>query len=145
MNPNMAMQDMSMMMNTARRSNVTLVRASEFSQPAPAGHFLNKFGQSERNFVVGAVSDEGSVPQVMELMNGAATMVLTKPDSLIFKKMKNESNPMRRAEIVFLSILNRQILAEERDMLVKELEKGDKAMPNLIWALLNTPEFIFIK
>jgi len=139
------MQDMSMMMNTARRSNVTLVRASELSQPAPAGHLLRKFGQSERNFVIGAASDEGSVPQVMELMNGAATMVLTKPDSLIFKKMKNVSQPMLRAEIAFLSILNRHILPEERTMLVQELEKGGQAMPNLIWALLNTPEFIFIK
>ena len=81
----------------------------------------------------------------MELMNGAATMVLTKPDSLIFKKMKNVSQPMLRAEIAFLSILNRHILPEERTMLVQELEKGGQAMPNLIWALLNTPEFIFIK
>ena len=139
------MQDMSMMLQTARRSNVTLARASELQQPMPPGHFLSKFGQSERNFVVGAASVEGSVPQVMELMNGAATMVLTKPDSLLFQKMKNAKTPMDRAQIVFLSILNRRILPEEHKMLVEELKRGPQAMPNLIWALLNTPEFIFIK
>ena len=142
--PNM-MNNMSMMLGTARRSNVTLARASELEQPMPNGHFLRKFGQSERNFVVGAASVEGSVPQVMELMNGAATMVLTKPDSLLFQKMKRAQDPMKRAEIVFLSILNRRILPEEHKMLVEELKKGPSAMPNLIWALLNTPEFIFIK
>ena len=52
------MQDMSMMLQTARRSNVTLARASELQQPMPPGHFLSKFGQSERNFVVGAAGVE---------------------------------------------------------------------------------------
>ena len=94
---------------------------------------------------MGAASVEGSVPQVMELMNGAATMVLTKPDSLLFQKMKNAKTPMDRAQIVFLSILNRRILPEEHKMLVEELKRGPQSMPNLIWALLNTPEFIFIK
>jgi hypothetical protein len=115
-------------------------------QPAPVGHFLRKFGQSERNFVVGAASVEGSVPQVMELMNGAATMVLTQPNSLLFQNLKKKKDPMERAEVVFLSILNRRMLPVERKMLVKELESGgDAAISNLIWALLNTPEFLFVK
>ena len=68
----------------------------------PPGHFLSKFGQSERNFVVGAASVEGSVPQVMELMNGAATMVLTKPDfSFTFLVVEKCEDPMDRAQIVF--------------------------------------------
>ena len=137
---------MSMMMKSAGRSRLVLARASELEQPAPPSHFLRKFGQSERNFVVGATSAEGSVPQVMELMNGAATMVLTQPNSLIFKNLKQKKEPMQRAEVVFLSILNRKMLPEERKMLVKELENGgDEAISVLIWALLNTPEFLFVK
>ena len=137
---------MSMMMRTAGRNQLVLARASELEQPAPDGHFLRKFGQSERNFVVDAASAEGSVPQVMELMNGAATMVLTQPNSLLFKNLKRKSEPMQRAEVVFLSILNRTMLPEEKKMLIKELENGgDTAIANLIWALLNTPEFLFVK
>lgn len=137
---------MSMMMKSAGRNRLVLARASELEQPAPVGHFLRKFGQSERNFVVGAASVEGSVPQVMELMNGAATMVLTQPNSLLFQNLKKKKDPMERAEVVFLSILNRRMLPVERKMLVKELESGgDAAISNLIWALLNTPEFLFVK
>ena len=139
-------QDMSMMMKSAGRNRLTLARASELEQPAPTGHFLRKFGQSERNFIVGAASAEGSVPQVMELMNGAATMVLTQPNSLLFQSLKRQPEPMEKAEIIFLSILNRRMLPVERQMLVKELESGgDAAIANLIWALLNTPEFLFVK
>ena len=138
--------DMASMMKSAGKSRLVLARASELEQPAPVGHCLRKFGQSERNFVVGAASNKGSVPQVMELMNGAATMVLTQPNSIIFQNLRNETEPMERAEVVFLSILNRKMLPIERKMLVDELEGGgNAAIANLIWALLNTPEFLFVK
>lgn len=128
------------------KKRLVLARASELEQPAPPGHFLRKFGQSERTYVVGASSLSGSVPQVMELMNGFATEALTRPDSLIFRKMKYEKNPAKRAEVVFLSILNRTTTQSERDLLLKQLSRGDeKDMADLIWALLTTPEFFFIK
>ncbi len=128
------------------KKRLVLARASELEQPAPPGHFLRKFGQSERNFVVGASSLTGSVPQVMELMNGFATEALTQPDSLIFRKMKYEKNPAKRAEVVFLSILSRTTTEMERKLLLEQLSRGDdKDMADLIWALLTTPEFFFIK
>lgn len=134
-----------MMMRDARRNKMVLARASELTQPAPQGHFLRDFGQSNRDFLVDAGTRTGSVPQVMELMNGAATTILTKPNSLIFQKMKDSKDPMARAEIVFLSILNRKMLPNERELIVGELKRGDGAFSDLIWALLNTPEFLFVK
>ncbi len=128
------------------KKKLILARASELEQPAPPGHFLRKFGQSERTFVVGASNLTGSVPQVMELMNGFATEALTHPDSLIFRKMKNEADPAKRAEVVFLSILSRATTKSERKLLLDQLSRGDdKDMADLIWALLTTPEFFFIK
>ena len=125
---------------------MVLTRASELQQPAPDGHFLQKFGQSERNFVIEASTRTGSVPQVMELMNGYATENLARPGSLIFRKIKNEPDVAKRADMVFLSILTRRTTAKERDLLLTELRKGNsEAMSDLIWALLNTPEFFFIK
>ena len=82
----------------------------------------------------------------MELMNGFATEAITRPDSLLFRKIKNEKDPFKRAEIAFLSILGRVATSSERVVLLKQLHRGsDKEMRNLIWALLNTPEFFFIK
>ncbi|MFP6901309.1 MAG: DUF1549 domain-containing protein [Opitutales bacterium] len=136
---------MQMMMARGKGGRMILTRASELQQPAPDGHFLQKFGQSERNFVINASTRTGSVPQVMELMNGYATESLTRPDSLIFRKIKNETDPAKRADVVFLSILTRRTTAKERELLLSELQKGTDAMADLIWALLNTPEFFFIK
>ena len=134
-----------MMMRDARRNRMILARASELPQPAPQGHFLRDFGQSSRNFLVDAATLEGSVPQVMELMNGAATQILANRNSLIFQKMKAEKDPLKRADIVFLSILSRKMTPKEQAMIVQELKRGDAALTDLIWALLNTPEFLFIK
>ncbi|MFP6900588.1 MAG: DUF1553 domain-containing protein, partial [Opitutales bacterium] len=128
------------------KKRLVLARASELEQPAPPGHFLRKFGQSERTYVVGASNLSGSVPQVMELMNGFATEAIIRPDSLLFRKMKNEEDVFKRAEIAFLSILGRVATTTERLVLLKQLHRGDdKEMGDLIWALLNTPEFFFIK
>lgn len=143
--PPNAAQRAALLMKDALGKGMTLARASELPAPAPQDHFLQKFGQSERAFVVEANSLEGSVPQIMELMNGYATQILTQPNSRIFIKMKREKSAMDRAEIVFLSILTRQMLDSERQLLVKELKRGDAAFSDLIWALLNTPEFLFIK
>jgi hypothetical protein len=137
--------EMMMMMRDARRNRMILARASELPQPAPQGHFLRDFGQSNRNFLVDAATLEGSVPQVMELMNGAATQILANRNSLIFQKIKAEKKPLNRAEIVFLSILSRKMTPNEQAMMVQELKRGDAALTDLIWALLNTPEFMFIK
>jgi len=133
---------------TSGRGKETLIlaRASELEQPTPQGHFLRKFGQSERTYVAGASNLSGSVPQIMELMNGFATEALINQDSLIFRKMKDERSPSKRAEIVFLSVLNRLANRAEQKLLRKTLLKSDDDdMADLIWALLNTPEFFFIK
>jgi hypothetical protein len=142
--PNAA-QRAALLTKDAQSKGMTLARASELPSPAPQDHFLQKFGQSERTFIVDANSLDGSVPQIMELMNGYAQQILTQPNSRIFIKMKRETKPIERAEIVFLSILTRQMLAAERKLLIKELERGDAGFSDLIWALLNTPEFLFIK
>ena len=128
-----------------KKNNLILARASELPQPAPSGHLLRKFGQSERLFVVGASNRVGSVPQLMELMNGFPTEVLTSRDSLLFRKVRSVSDPRKQAEVVFLSILNRLPTKKEQELLLAQTGSSEEDLSDLIWALLNTPEFFFIK
>jgi len=128
-----------------KQTNLILARASELPQPAPSGHLLRKFGQSERLFVVGASSRVGSVPQLMELMNGFPTEVLTSRDSLLFRKVRSVSDSRKQAEVVFLSILNRLPTESEKKLLLDQTGSSEGDLSDLIWALLNTPEFFFIK
>lgn len=128
-----------------KKTSLILARASELPQPAPSGHLLRKFGQSERLFVVGASSRVGSVPQLMELMNGFPTEVLTSQDSLLFRKVRSVSDPRKQAEVVFLSILSRLPTESEKKLLLDQTGSSEGDLSDLIWALLNTPEFFFIK
>jgi hypothetical protein len=128
-----------------KQTKLILARASELPQPAPSGHLLRKFGQSERLFVVGSSSRVGSVPQLMELMNGFPTEVLTSRDSLLFRKVRSAPDPRKQAEVVFLSILNRLPTESEKKLLLDQTGSSEGDLSDLIWALLNTPEFFFIK
>ncbi len=133
-------------MNAAKSRKILLARASELPQPSDPAHFLSKFGQSDRTFVIGASSLDGSVPQVMELMNGYATEILTQPGSRIFLEMKNLRSNFEKADVVFLSILSRRAVSNEQHLIDNELRAGGAAVfADLIWALLNTPEFLFVK
>ncbi len=137
---------MTKLMEEAQKKKILLARASELPQPAAPAHFLSKFGQSQRTYVIGASSLEGSVPQVMELMNGYATEALTSPGSRIFLDMKRLRSNFEKADVVFLSLLSRPALPNEQHLLDKELRSnGEEVFSDLIWALLNTPEFLFVK
>lgn len=134
------------LMDVARKKKILLARASELPQPSDPAHFLSQFGQSQRNFVIRASSLEGSVPQVMELMNGYTTEILTQPGSKIFLDMKNLRSNFEKANVVFLSILSRRAVGNEHHLIDKELSYGgEEVFADLIWALLNTPEFLFVK
>jgi len=125
-------------------SKILLTRASELPQPASDSHFLQKFGQSDRDFIIDAASRNGSVPQIMEMMNGFATESICKSESLLFQKIKNAEGNDQKAAIVFMSILNRRPTSEELTLLEEEI-KDESGQRRLIWALLNTPEFFFLK
>jgi len=124
--------------------NMVLMRASELPQPAPGGHFLRDFGQSERTLIDGG-SREGSVPQALMMMNGKAQEMLTNKDSLIFRTMEKYKSPAEKAEVIFYSILNRQPTLREKDIAKRVTAEGDAGYASMIWALINTREFCFIQ
>ncbi len=123
---------------------MNLMRAAELPQPAPGGHFLRDFGQSERLLIDGG-SKEGSVPQVLMMMNGKAQEMLTNKDSLIFRNMEKVKSPADKAETIFLSILNRRPTLREKDIAKRITADGEQGYADMIWALINTREFCFIQ
>lgn len=126
-------------------NGMVLRRAAEIEQPAPGGHFLAEFGQSTRMIIDGG-SKVGSVPQVLMMMNGKAQEMLTSKDSLIFRTMDKVHSPSDKVEAVFISILNRRPTLQEKDIAKRGLESaGDDGFSNLIWALINTREFMFLQ
>jgi hypothetical protein len=138
-------EDMMMEDKIVNYNGMKLMRASELEQPAPPGHFLREFGQSER-LVGDSNSKAGSVPQVLTLMNGKAQDMLTNKDSLIHRTLKTARDPAEKTEMVFLSVLSRHPTLREKDIAKKEIQAhGDEGYSNMIWALINTREFTFVQ
>lgn len=121
-----------------------LMRASELPQPAPGGHFLTDFGQSPRNLIDGSTKI-GNVPQILMMMNGKAQKMLTSEDSLIFRTMEKVRDPSAKVEAMFLSIMSRKPNVNEKDIAKRVLAQGPDGYSNMIWALINTREFMFIQ
>lgn len=122
-----------------------LVRAAELPMPRPAGHFLRQFGQSDREAI--EVSNvDGSVPQVLQMFNGPITHMLLEGSSVMYKNVTAEKATDGRIDVVFLSILSRKPSADERKAATAEIKvHGDAGYGNVIWALVNTREFLFIQ
>jgi len=122
-----------------------LVRASELPSPQPPGHFLRQFGQSDRE-AIEVSSEDGSVPQVLQMFNGPITHMLLEPGSVMYKNVTSEKSPDARIDVIFQSILARRPAESERQAAQAEIKAhGDAGYGNVIWALVNTREFLFIQ
>jgi len=122
-----------------------LVRASELPSPQPPGHFLRQFGQSDRE-AIEVSSEDGSVPQVLQMFNGPITHMLLEPESLMYKSVIAEKSAEARIDVIFLSILSRRPTLAERQVALSEIKShGDAGYGNVIWALVNTREFLFVQ
>ncbi|MEM9646392.1 MAG: DUF1553 domain-containing protein, partial [Planctomycetota bacterium] len=123
-----------------------LCRASELPSPVPSAHFLRQFGQGDRETING--SDlSATVPQILAMFNGPITHVMLENGSSIFDDLMSEANPRDRIEAIFLSVLSRKPSHTDRRIAAAELQqnKGQGiGYGNIVWALLNTREFMFI-
>jgi thermostable 8-oxoguanine DNA glycosylase len=127
--------------NSARQE---FSRASEVQSPAPANHFLRRFGQSDREIIDGA-SLEASVPQALTLLNGKVEDYLIRnPVSMINRSLDVAKTPAEGIRAAFLSILSREPNAQEMAMFTKRFEKDPtQARQDIVWVLVNSNEFMF--
>lgn len=125
--------------------NDTDLRASELAQPAPAASMLDTFGQSDRR-ITDDHNYDGSVPQVLALMNGPVTERLTGLSSKVVDDLEELDGPDDKVRGVFFTLLNRFPSSDELQLGVSMIEDhGDEGISDLAWALMNSPEFLFIQ
>jgi len=119
---------------------------------------LSQFGVGDRDSIQSR-SEGATVPQVLTMFNGWTTHTMLEEGSVIYDNVgkAGQSNGSKGAiDTIFLSILSRHPTASELGISRSELlaativtPKGKKDLRpgcgNLIWALLNTREFMFIQ
>jgi hypothetical protein len=125
------------------RNGLVLARASELPQPERDQHFLRMFGQSDRQ-IADSQSDEGSIPQVLMLMNGEAQRVIGQNDSLVVKTAAAQTTPEQQIESLYLSFFSRKPKPDELADAVGAIGSG-LTMRDLSWVLFNTREFVFVE
>ncbi len=126
-------------------NGMRLMRAAELEQPAPPGHFLRVFGQSERLFIDGG-NTFGSQPQVLMLMNGSVQEMITNPDSLMIRSAKKRESAEEQVKDIFLTVLARKPTAAELTRSVAAVKEApETASSDLIWSLLSGLEFLFVQ
>ena len=100
-----------------------IYRASELQTPAQPGHFLQEFGQSDREIADNA-NKHASVTQALTLLNGTFYGALFNKESPLMKKLSEAIEPQEKIEVLFLSILNREPTSEEIKMCMAELSSA---------------------
>ena len=124
-----------------------MVRSADLRSPAPNGHFLREFGQSDRELVENS-NDEASVGQALMLLNGRVFSQLVNPYTVISRSMKRAAakGPDSLIDTVYLSLMSRTATEEEKALLRPVVEKGSAtAQGDLLWTVLNTRQFFFIQ
>ena len=124
------------------RFGLMLARASELPQPSPENHFLRVFGQGDRLLADSAAND-GSVPQVLQLMNGAVGKMVSDPKSTAVAAAAAAKTPESQVDTLYLSLLSRHPRPDELAKSTRALA-GGLTTADLAWVLVNTREFLFL-
>ena len=133
--------------NFQRSLHQTWSRAAELPSPAPRGHFLREFGQSDRDIIENA-SDEASVPQALTMMNGSLLNQLTSAWSTLSINLRKAKTNEEKIDTLFLSLYSRKPNVKEKAHMLQTLESY--ATSKTLWeditlAALSTQRFIFVE
>ncbi|MFN0079875.1 MAG: DUF1549 domain-containing protein [Prosthecobacter sp.] len=120
------------------------LRAAEISSPAPRGHYLRDFGQSDRETIENANHD-ASVPQALTLMNSELLPEILGPFSALNLTLSKMNGADQQMQATYLTLLSRKPTAVEQATWQKARDSGIGQIDDLIFALINTQQFIFIQ
>jgi len=113
--------------------------------PAPIGHLIREFGGSDREQIENA-NKSASATQVLNLLNGfVETRLLKNKNFEVIKAIESEKSLSDKITVGYKYILNREPSAKEIKIFTDNIKDTKYAYKEIIWTLINTHEFIFIK
>jgi len=123
-----------------------MLRAADLRSPAPNGHFLREFGQSDRELVENA-NEDATVGQALMLLNGKTFTNMVNPYTMISRSLRRTTTPEEAIDTIYLALFSRKATAGE--MAVLKPIVGEKptvaGKGDALWTALNTRQFYFIQ
>ena len=117
------------------------VRASHVNRPSNNLNVLIEFGRSDRRLVDNG-SSEGSITQLLLLMNSPLVSSLSNNNSALIKNVNNAKDNTTKLFLLFYSIIGRSPSIEDVKLFKPYVKK--KQYQDVIWALINSHEAKFI-
>lgn len=122
-----------------------ILRASEIPLPLRLGHFLRQFGQSDRR-EIDAFNRDPNTTHSLALMNGDLTEdILAKTSHLQQSLKASKASPQERIQLLYRAVLVREPTPEELSQLTTLTQGSTDPERDILWALLNSPEFLFLQ
>jgi hypothetical protein len=122
-----------------------MARAVELESPAKRGHFLRDFGQSDREVIENS-SSHASVPQALYLLNSPLNIAIHNSNSILGAQLASLQKPEDKIDLVYRSMLTRKPNQPEMERILTNYQTyGEETIEDLVWALLNSRQFIFIQ
>jgi hypothetical protein len=122
----------------------------KMASPAPVGHFLRVFGQTDRSTLDEKRDPSPSMRQALMMLNGKITHEASRVGDLepMYKLLTGAAPNLDEAvKLAYMEILTRrpkaEELAEAKQMLGEAATPLD-GMADLRWVLLNCHEFRFL-
>jgi hypothetical protein len=122
-----------------------MARAVELESPAKRGHFLRDFGQSDRE-VIGNSSSNASIPQALYLLNSPLNVAIQNSNAFLGGLLAALQKPEDKIDLIYRSMLTRKPTQIEMERILTNYQTyGEETIEDLVWALLNSRQFIFIQ
>lgn len=125
------------------------IRAVQVPDPGSNSYFLRSFGRSDRVTACACErTGDVSLPNVLHLICGdTITSKVNSGSCWLAKRLKEEKDDAKLLDDVFLRVLARKPTAHERAKVMELLKDKDttrdELFRDLLWALLNSKEFLF--
>ena len=131
--------------STARIPGVPVdFRATQLPDPKVRLSFLDMFGRPPRESPCECErSSDVSLGQTLNLVNGQTiSAAIVDPNGLIARRLKEQATTEQLVDDVYLSVLCR-LPATAAVAYMKEVGQPGEAAEDLMWALINSPAFLF--
>ena len=122
-----------------------MARAVELESPAKRGHFLRDFGQSDRE-VIDNSSSHASVPQALYLLNSPMNVAIHNSNAFLGGLLAALNKPEDKIELIYRAMLTRMPSSREVERILSDYQTyGEETIEDLVWAILNSRQFMFIQ